>query len=86
MDSAGFRAAGHNRRSRRAVGPHAQTLQEIVPLQEDNPPAIGPGGTVHCSLEDLARYTIFHMDKNQKAGLLKPETLAKLHTPPSDGD
>ena len=51
-------------------------------MQQDNPPAIGPAGTVHCSLDDVARYTIFHMRRTQAGGLLKPETLAKLHTPP----
>jgi CubicO group peptidase (beta-lactamase class C family) len=57
-----------------------------VPLQEDNPPAISPAGRVHCSLDDLARYTIFHMQPDKTGGLLTPTTLAKLHTPPPGGD
>ena len=85
MDSAGFGPPGTIGAVDQPWG-HTRKGQEIVPLQEDNPPSIGPGGTVHCTLGDLARYTVFHMDKNQKAGLLKPETLARLHTPPSDGD
>ncbi len=82
MDTAGFGPPGTIGAVDQPWG-HARKKQEIVPLQEDNPPSIGPGGTVHCSLDDLARYTIFQMDKNQKAGLLQPETLARLHTPPS---
>jgi CubicO group peptidase (beta-lactamase class C family) len=65
---------------------HTRNFLGTVPLQEDNPPAIAPAGRVHCSLDDLARFTIFHMQRGQTGGLLKPETLAKLHTPPSGGD
>jgi CubicO group peptidase (beta-lactamase class C family) len=85
MDTAGFGPPG-------AIGavdePWGHTRKHLgtVPLQEDNPPSIGPGGTVHCSLDDLARYTIFHMDRSQAGGLLKTETLVKLHTPPPGAD
>ncbi len=65
---------------------HTRKLLVTVPLQSDNPPAISPAGRVHCSLDDLARYTIFHMQRGQADGLLKPETLVKLHTPPPGGD
>lgn len=35
----------------------------IVPGPEaDNHPAIGPAGTVHCSLQDIAIYAQFHLD------------------------
>lgn len=47
----------------------------------DNPPSIGPAGTVHCSVLDLARYAAFHL--TGKAGaktLLSRESLRKLHT------
>jgi len=56
-------------------------------VEADNPLVIGPAGTVHCSLDDLAKYVIFHIDG--KAGgkqLVKPETLKILHTPPFGGD
>lgn len=57
------------------------------PAQSDNPPAIGPGGTVHCSLEDLSRYARLHLRRGvgEKA-LLKPETFRRLHTPPEGQD
>jgi CubicO group peptidase (beta-lactamase class C family) len=32
----------------------------------DNPPDLGPAGTVHCSLEDIAKYTRFHLDQLAK--------------------
>jgi len=48
----------------------------------DNPAAIGPGGTVHCSVLDFARYANFHLQGDRGTGkLLKKETFAKLHTP-----
>jgi CubicO group peptidase (beta-lactamase class C family) len=51
----------------------------------DNPPAIGPAGTVHCSLPDLARYVVFHMAGEQGGSdLLKPASFTKLHTPVGD--
>lgn len=58
----------------------------ILPVQADNPPAIGPGGTVHCSLDDLARFVIFHLNGNDRTKLLQPETLRKLHAPPAGSD
>jgi len=53
----------------------------------DNPPAIGPGGTVHCSLDDLARYAAFHLRAGRgQPALLKPASFEKLHTPPAGQD
>lgn len=57
------------------------------PVQADNPPAIGPAGIVHCSLEDLSRYARLHLRRGvgEKA-LLKPESFRRLHTPPEGQD
>jgi CubicO group peptidase (beta-lactamase class C family) len=85
MDSAGFGPPGTTGAVDQPWG-HTRKLFITLPLQEDNPPAISPAGRVHCSLDDLARFTIFHMRRNQTGGLLKPETLVKLHTPPEGGD
>lgn len=49
----------------------------------DNPPAIGPAGTVHMSLADWARYVALHL---RAEGLLRPETFRRLHTPPDGED
>ncbi len=83
------------RESREGIGAADETgdrdrsearLAEARPDQIDNPPAIGPGGRVHCTLEDLARFTIMHLDGERRGGLLRPETFRRLHSPPSGFD
>ena len=50
--------------------------------QADNPPLLGPAGTVHLSLPDLARYVAFHVSSGATVpGYLRPETVDVLHTP-----
>jgi len=55
--------------------------------QSDNPPAIGPAGTVHCSVVDWGKFITAHL-RGEKGlpGILKPETFKRLHTPPFGGD
>ena len=51
--------------------------------RSDNPPVIGPAGTVHCSIGDWARFIQAHLrGERGEPGLLKPETFKHLHTPP----
>jgi CubicO group peptidase (beta-lactamase class C family) len=51
----------------------------------DNPPAIGPAGTVHCSLPDLARYAMFHLSGARgDSQLLNAESFKKLHASAGD--
>lgn len=58
---------------RRAIGPG--------PLS-DNPAVIGPGGTVHCSIADWAKFVAAHLDRGRAPGSsLKPNTFQVLHTP-----
>jgi CubicO group peptidase (beta-lactamase class C family) len=71
---------------------HTRRNGKLVPvkpgLSADNPAAIGPGGTVHCSLEDFAKYAAFHL-RGHRAGdsLLPREGFRKLHTRfAADGD
>jgi CubicO group peptidase (beta-lactamase class C family) len=53
----------------------------------DNPPAIAPAGTVHCSIIDWGKFITAHLRGEQgEAGILKPETFKRLHTPPFGGD
>ena len=85
MDSAGFGPPGTIGKVSQPWG-HTHESGATVPLQKDNPPAIAPAGRVHCSLDDLARFTICQMEGERTGGLLKPETFRKLHTPPADGD
>jgi len=56
-------------------------------LQADNPAGIGPAGTVHCSVGDLAKYAAWQVRGARGDGnLLKAETFKKLHTPISAGE
>ena len=53
----------------------------------DNPPAIGPAATVHCSIRDFARYAAWHVAGARGDGwLLSPESFKKLHIPPEGAD
>ena len=85
MDTAGFGAPGTLNGVDQPWG-HTRKLFRLAPVQEDNPPAIAPAGRVHCSLDDLARFVIFHLQHVPAGGLLKAATLERLHTPPEGGD
>jgi CubicO group peptidase (beta-lactamase class C family) len=85
MNSAGFGPPGTPGKVDQPWG-HVRQSSISIPLQQDNPPAIAPAGRVHCSLDDLAAYTICQMEGERKGGLLKPETFRKLHTPPAGAD
>lgn len=54
----------------------------------DNPPVLGPAGTVHISLTDLGRYLDAHMagDRGEAGDYLTSESWQTLHTPPFGGD
>jgi CubicO group peptidase (beta-lactamase class C family) len=85
MKSAGFGVPGTMGKVDQPWG-HVREGEKIRPVQSDNPPAIGPAGTVHCSLEDMARYTMIHLGHGAGDTLLKPESFRKLHTPPQGAD
>ncbi len=85
MTSAGFGPPGTIGKVEQPWG-HVHRLMLNWPSQTDNPPAIAPAGRVHCSLDDLAHYTICHMEGERRGGLLKPETFRRLHTPPKGQD
>jgi CubicO group peptidase (beta-lactamase class C family) len=54
----------------------------------DNPPVMGPAGTVHMSLADWAKFAADQLRglRGQSGALLKPATYAEMHTPPFGGD
>lgn len=61
---------------------HKWRGNKLEPLQSDNPPAIAPGGAVHCSIYDISRFVILHLNGAiGEARLLKKETFEKMHTP-----
>lgn len=49
----------------------------------DNPPTLGPAGTVHCSLESWANFARAHLRgaRGQGSGYLSPAAWSRLHTP-----
>jgi CubicO group peptidase (beta-lactamase class C family) len=54
-------------------------------LHADNPAAIAPGGGVHCTIGDFARYAAWQVEGARGHGtLLRPETFKRLQTPPGD--
>ncbi len=49
--------------------------------QTDNAPALGPAGTVHCSVEDWAKFLDVHLHPDSHAEFLSPKQIATLHLP-----
>jgi CubicO group peptidase (beta-lactamase class C family) len=62
--------------------------QPIAPGPEgDNPPVLGPAGTVHCSLEDWAKFATDQLRGARGEPALLPEAAyRRLHTPPEGGE
>jgi len=85
MTTAGFGVPGQKSKIIQPWG-HTKQLTLTVPVQRDNPPAIAPGGRVHCSLDDMAKFVQLHLSDGSGVDWLKPDGFAKLHTPPADGD
>jgi CubicO group peptidase (beta-lactamase class C family) len=91
MDTAGFGAPATPGEVDQPWGHTKGLFTGIEPVppgpRADNPSAIGPAGTVHCSLPDLAAYAAFHMAGERGEGkLLKAETFKKLHAPVGEDD
>ena len=61
--------------------------KEPTSAASDNPPAIGPAGTVHCTVGDWAKFVSLHLAGARGQGkLLKNETFQKLHKAPDGGE
>ena len=90
MTNAGFGAPASPKKVDQPWG-HTLDGNAWVPVppgpQADNPAAIGPAGTVHCTIEELARYAAWH-GRGHTAGTatLPREAFLKLHTAPAGGD
>lgn len=84
--NAGFGAPGTSGRFDEPCG-HRETAGKLVPLdpadtEDDNPPALGPAGTINISLRDWMLFAQDQLDGTHGRGrLLKAETYRKLHTP-----
>ena len=84
MTSAGFGVPATPRYIDQPWG-HQRISGNNIPIEPgpgaDNPPAIGPAGTVHCSLLDLAKYTAFHVAGHRGDTPLLPQAaMVQLHT------
>jgi CubicO group peptidase (beta-lactamase class C family) len=78
MKSAGFGAPGMKNTLSEPRG-HTTEGKPVEPgPAADNPAGIGPGGIVHCTIGDWAKFVRLHLAEKK---LLKPETFKKLHTP-----
>ncbi|MBN1126199.1 MAG: beta-lactamase family protein [Sedimentisphaerales bacterium] len=88
MKTAGFGAMGQPGKIDQPWQ-HKRAGNHLIPISpgpfSDNPPAIGPAGTVHCSLSDWVRFVQLHLGVRGQR-LLRPETLQYLHTPSFRGD
>ncbi len=93
MDSAGFGAPGRRDTLDQPRGHHEDgSVQEVGP-GSDNPAAIAPGGAVHCTIGDWAKFVALHLRRRARAEpkgagalALSDATLTKLHTPPAGTD
>jgi CubicO group peptidase (beta-lactamase class C family) len=62
MKSAGFGAPGAEEKVEEPWG-HQENGNAVGPgPRADNPAAIGPGGTVHCTIEDWGKYIALHLE------------------------
>lgn len=79
MTSAGFGAPGSVNDVNEPWG-HSDLTGQRVPTKADNPPALGPAGTVHASLADWAKFIRLHLDGSEGGLSLSAVALTKLHT------
>jgi CubicO group peptidase (beta-lactamase class C family) len=53
----------------------------VKSIHDDNPPAFGPAGTIHCSLKDWGKYLNEHIKGfNAQSNFLKSTSFKKLHS------
>jgi len=82
MDCVGFGAPGKRGTVDQPYG-HTASGDPVEPgPHADNPPAIGPAGTVHCPIESWAKFVATHLrGAQQKQALVDADAFAKLHVP-----
>jgi CubicO group peptidase (beta-lactamase class C family) len=90
LDSAGFGAPGSAQDVDHPWG-HLRAGSRLGPVTPgpfaDNPPAIGPGGSVHMTIRDFARYAGWHAGEGRRrGGPLGADSFKRLHSAPVGGD
>jgi CubicO group peptidase (beta-lactamase class C family) len=78
MESAGFGGPASRGKEDQPWGHGSKEKPQPPGPGDDNPDVIGPAGTVHCSLSDLARYVKMHLDHEIGPVLKKPESFVLL--------
>jgi CubicO group peptidase (beta-lactamase class C family) len=84
MDNSGFGPPGTPGALDEPLG-HTSSCQPLQPWSTrppaDNPPVLGPAGTVHSSMSDWARYASLHLlgAQGQRGLLLTPASFQVLH-------
>jgi len=87
METAGFGPPGDPQASADQPRGHLGEGDSARPVYQDNPPALGPAGTVHVSLPDHARFLVEHLKGARgEDGIVSAATFQKLHTPFPDSD
>jgi CubicO group peptidase (beta-lactamase class C family) len=86
MTSTGFGVPGTVGETPDEPRGHQRVQGKLRALQPDssadNPPAVGPAGTVHTTLADFARYLAAHLAGARGEGdFVSVETFGKLHSP-----
>jgi CubicO group peptidase (beta-lactamase class C family) len=88
LSSVGFGAPGApgallQPRGHRQAAAAGAKLMPIEPPLADNPPFLGPAGTMHMTVGDLARWGQEHLRGERGVdGLLRAVTFRRLHAPP----
>lgn len=87
MTSAGFGPTGSPERKNQPW-PHGPDGKPVEKGVFDNAPALGPAGTVHCSLSDWGKFIADQLRGGRgEKGLLKPESYKMIQTAqPGGGD
>ena len=65
-----------------------KSKNSFVPYKSDYPNFFAPAGYLHLSIQDWAKFILFHLDTypSDKQKLLQSSTLTTLHTPPDSAE
>jgi CubicO group peptidase (beta-lactamase class C family) len=85
MSSCGFGAPGTEAALDQPWGHNGEAMTPVPPGPfADNPPAVGPAGTVHCALADWAKFGALQLGAHPE--LITTASLDRMHTPPFPAD
>ncbi len=86
MKSGGFGAPASERDTPDQPWGHDAEGKPVAPGPgSDNPLAIAPAGAIQCSLPDLARFALLHMQRARDRVLTRESSFEKLHAPVREG-